>query len=308
MRDPHEGIDDHGRIVTGIDRDRVPPRFEPVLVETCPSILDRCPTASVYLYGSVATGRARSPGSDIDLIAVGLGDADAARIAHRLSSTYATLCRSVDVGAASADDFAVRDDAGDENYGNRVFLHHYCLHLAGPDHREKRCGFPADARAARGFKGDIAAAADRWRGELPVDDPIALQALRRRIALKTLLAVAGLVSVHDGTWTTDRGFAAARWADVQPCLEGSLRRLQVWAEAMPDDDSEAPDPKAGDVEAALDGVVVQVVERFRDTIRLWGQHARPEPATAHPPAARARYADGGAERATRQRRARHEPP
>lgn len=283
MRDPHEGIDDHGRIVTGVDRARVPPRFEPPLADACDAILDACPTASVYLYGSVATGRARSPGSDIDLIAVGLGNADAARIASRLSSTYATLCRSVDIGAARDDDVPARDDRDDESYGNWVFLHHYCLHLAGPDLREKRCGFPADARAARGFNGDIAAAADRWRDELPVDEPIALQALRRRIARKTLLAVAGLVSVHDRAWTTDRGVAAARWAEVQPCLEGSLRRLQVWAAAMPDDDSDAPDPKAGDVEAALDGVVVQVVERFRDTIGLWGRHARsaPDIASAH---------------------------
>ncbi len=37
---------------------------------------------------------------------------------------------------------------GDEAYGNRVFLRHYCLPLAGPDRLRGTAAFRADARAA----------------------------------------------------------------------------------------------------------------------------------------------------------------
>jgi hypothetical protein len=42
--------------------------------------------------------------------------------------------------------------------------------------------------------------------------------LGRRVARKTLLAVAGLVSVHDTTWTTDREGATQRWSVIDPPL------------------------------------------------------------------------------------------
>ncbi|MCM0638919.1 hypothetical protein [Cellulomonas wangsupingiae] len=40
-----------------------------------------------------------------------------------------------------------------------------------------------------------------------------------RVARKTLLAVAGLVSVHDHTWTTDRSRAVRRWCEIEPALD-----------------------------------------------------------------------------------------
>jgi hypothetical protein len=58
--------------------------------------------------------------------------------------------------------------AGDSDaaYGNRVFLRHYCVHLAGPDPAAALSAFPADARAARGFNGDLGWHRRRWRQTL----------------------------------------------------------------------------------------------------------------------------------------------
>ena len=254
MRDPHEGISDNGAITTGIRRDRVPPAFEVVLAEAVGEVPDQ---ASLYLYGSVATGRARVPDSDVDLLGIGMS-ADVTRtLGVELSGRHRALCRDVAIAPARVDDF-VGD--GDEQYGNRVFLRHYCLHLVGPDHREDRV-FPADARAARGFNGDIARHLDRWRTMLGERDT---GMLGSAVGRKTLLAVAGLVSIHDGIWTTDRARAAERWVEIAPKSSVGMRRLYDWATG-------GATATVAELDEALDGVVVEVVEAFTANIGLWQQ-------------------------------------
>lgn len=161
------------------------------------------------------------------------------------------------MAAAQPADFA---GDSDEAYGGRVFLRHYCVHLAGPDLAAGLPDFPADARAARGFNGDIGRQARRWRAELGAGaDPAVLG---RRLARKTLLAVAGLVSVHDGTWTTDRAAAAARWGEIRPELRDDLHLLLSW-------NRERELPERRGVAAALDGVVAQVVAAFAAVVGVW---------------------------------------
>jgi hypothetical protein len=81
---------------------------------------------------------------------------------------------------------------------------------------------------------------------------------------KTLLAVAGLVSVHDHTWTTDRSRAAQRWSELDPGLAAHLTQLHSWAMAE-------RHPSREEVKRALadDGIVAAIVERFGSLIGLW---------------------------------------
>jgi hypothetical protein len=58
---------------------------------------------------------------------------------------------------------------------------------------------------------------------------VAADLLGVRVARKTLLAVAGLVSVRDHTWTTGRSRAVQRWSDLGPGLAAQLGRLHSWA-------------------------------------------------------------------------------
>jgi hypothetical protein len=263
MADPDEGVAPDGTIRTGARRARVPALFEPVLADA--AAFAGGTGASLYVYGSVANGTVRAGSSDVDLLSVDLPDA--AVLARRLSARYAALCRGVEVSAITAADLARNDDAG---YGDRVFLRHYCVHLAGPDPSAALPAFPADIRAARGFNGDIARFYRRWRQSLESGAPAA-DRLGVRIARKTLLAVAGLVSVHDRTWTTDRSRAARRWSEVEPHLGGQLGRLWSWA-------SSGGRPAPADVERALadDGIVAAVVARFGSLIGLWPDNAAEE--------------------------------
>ncbi len=224
MRDADEGLSVSGMIVTGARRDRVPAAFEPV-VEAARDRLRSRGRGSLYVYGSVATGAAQRGFSDVDLMTVGVPSSEADAIGHELSEAFIGTCRAVEVAAAEPQDF-VGDS--DEAYGNRVFLRHYCVHLAGPDGRASLPDFPGDVRAARGFNGDLARHAQRWREALERGGDPAI--LGRRIARKTLLAVAGLVSVHDNCWTTDRATAARRWPQIEPSTAEALAILLRWAD------------------------------------------------------------------------------
>lgn len=247
-----------GMIVTGACQHRIAPEFKAVISKAVVRVSAIGGSHSLYVYGSVATGTARVGRSDVDLFTVGLRPGIASPIGQDLGAEYAHICRGVDIGAAQWADY---DGPGDEAYGNRVFLRHYCVHLAGPDLGQGLPVFAADEAAARGFNGDIGLCADRWRIEVRRDPCPSL--LGRRVARKTLLAVAGLVSVHDTIWTTDRVAAAWRWGLLRPGLADSLRKLVAWSAAS------TSGPSPSEIQIVLDGVVAEVVDEFRQRIGLW---------------------------------------
>jgi len=256
MRDPDEGLTASGMIVTGARRERVPTAFEPVLEGAVDRVRARG-GGSLYLYGSVATGVARVGVSDVDLLTIGVARGDAETIARELSAAFADVCRAVEVAVAHSHDYV---GASDQAYGNRVFLRHYCVCLTGPDDRALLPDFRGDRRAARGFNGDLARQAQLWREAINRGDDAGT--VGRRVARKTLLAVAGLVSVHDNCWTTDRTLAARRWAEIEPFTKAGLGVLLSWA-----DNHQVP--MAAAVCEALDGVVAVATESFAASIGLW---------------------------------------
>jgi hypothetical protein len=256
VADPGEGLAPDGTILTGAHRDRVPAAFEPVLADAVAFLGEA--GASLYVYGSVANGTVRPGSSDVDLLSIGLPDA--AILGQRLSAQYADRCRGVEIATATAADFTGETDAA---YGYRVFLRHYCVHLAGPDPSAALPAFPADARAARGFNGDLGQHLQRWRQGLE-SATVAADLLGVRAARKTLLAVAGLVSVHDHAWTTDRSRAVRRLSELEPGLAADLGRLLSWAKGERHPSREEVGPALAD-----DGIVWAIVERFDRLIGLW---------------------------------------
>ena len=79
---------------------------------------------------------------------------------------------------------------------------------------------------------------------------------------RIMLAVAGLVSVHDRTWTTDRHTAARRWAHLHPELDADLATLQSWS-----DGTQAARHQR--VTAMLRDTVPTIVTSFETDIGLW---------------------------------------
>ena len=262
MGDPLEGLSESGTIRTGADITHVAAAFRPVHQAATAAVRRSAPSASVYAYGSVVTGQARVGVSDVDLLTVGLPASDANVIGAQLSTRFAKVCRGVEIGAAHSGDFVGESD---ESYGNRVFLRHYCVLLEGPDVHRPKHDFAGDRRAARGFNGDIGRHARRWR--TAVDAGSDSGPLAQRMARKSLLAVAGLVSIHDHTWTTDREASAARWGEIAPEHRAGLSQLVSWASTTPDAPIET-------VRDALDGTVETIVSAFSELIGLWPDSIR----------------------------------
>lgn len=256
MRDPDEGLTPDGMIRTGADSSRVPTLFEPVVAAMIDAFDEvRGATAELHLYGSVATGTARAGISDVDIVAIDVPLDWAGATAARLSTQFASVCRGVEIGVAGHGDYVGEDD---QAYGNRVFLRHYCVPLAGPDALRSPASFPGDARAARGFNGDIEIRLARWRH---------MSADARRVARKTLLAAAGVVSIRTGTWTTDRATAARSWGDFDLSRAAGMEALLGWA-----DGAIAATPRELSTVLAPDGIVAEVADRFARDIGLW-QHS-----------------------------------
>ncbi|MCY7290513.1 MAG: hypothetical protein LH624_20320, partial [Cryobacterium sp.] len=89
-------------------------------------------------------------------------------------------------------------------------------------------------------------------------------ALGRRIARKSLVAVAGLVSIHDDTWTTDRNSAAERWIQVRPELWGALALLRNWS-----DSTAVATVDELDVMLSAGGAIDSVITDFQELVGLW---------------------------------------
>jgi predicted nucleotidyltransferase len=257
--DPREGINPAGIIVTGAARVRIQPDFEPVLAAGSDLVSNLDASASLYVYGSVANGTAVVARSDVDLLSIGLDERLALDMARGLSDRFRSLGRAVEIAAGTDEDYF---GDGDEAYGNRAFLRHYCVHLTGPSRHADLPDVTADERAARGFNGDIAQHLERWQRALEVgDDPVAIGRLAAR---KTLLALTGIVSVQDNLWTTDRSIAASRWTERNPGSSAEVTTLVDWADgtAM----AMATTEQLSDV---LEGIVGSIVDEFARTVGLW---------------------------------------
>jgi predicted nucleotidyltransferase len=134
VRDPFERWAADGTIRTGARRDRIATTYEPVLTTAVERIQSAEPSASVAVYGSVATGQALAPGSDVDLVAVGLPKPVAHAMSDDLTTRIVGLCREV---ATDAHPRAHLSDVTEAADGDRVFLRYYCVHLAGTEYRRR---------------------------------------------------------------------------------------------------------------------------------------------------------------------------
>jgi hypothetical protein len=78
---------------------------------------------------------------------------------------------------------------------------------------------------------------------------------------ESLLAVAGLVSIHDATWTTDREGSARRWAEIDPELGHDLDELVRWMDGQ-------TVPTRAELSRMLGGLIKELVRALDSSIGL----------------------------------------
>ncbi|MBO0869475.1 MAG: nucleotidyltransferase domain-containing protein [Micromonosporaceae bacterium] len=240
-RDPAEGVDAGGAIVTGAAIERVPAAYRPVVAD-CTLLVrqvlgDRL--HGLYLYGSVATGQARPPGSDLDLLAVSTSTVDPAAVAPveaTLSTRHAGLVREVSLASASLAEVLAGDRDG---LGWRCFIRHYCVPVAGTDLRPELPSCRPSRAVADGFNDDVAGLVRRWRTQLAAArTPADVAAVARCAARKLLLVVSTLESVEHGGWTTDRAAGATLLAAHHPEWSMVARSAVDWCAGRGDPTTE----------------------------------------------------------------------
>lgn len=226
-RDPAEGVDADGYIVTGADVAHIPPVYRPVLDDCVATMTaafgDRLD--GLYLYGSIATGQARPPDSDVDLLALWGSTVDGdevAAVATALSTRHSGSVR--EVGLAQATPESVRLPA------DQAFLKHYCVPLSGRDVRPELPRFRPSRALADGFNDDLPAVVHRLRSTVDgAPDPTARLIATRKAARRLLLAAATIESVSHATWSTDRGTGAALLARHHPQWTDVAGRALDWS-------------------------------------------------------------------------------
>lgn len=221
-RDPAEGVGADGYLVTGAAVANIPPVYRPV-IDDCVAALTAFPELDgLYLYGSVATGRARPPDSDLDLLALWTSTVDAAETVAALSARHAAVVREVGLSQATLDALAGEAD--------RCFLKHYCVPLAGRDRRPELPRCRPSRALADGFNDDLPVVVERLRAAVDgaVTPSERLTAVRKA-ARRLLLAVATIESVSHATWSTDRGEGAALLARHHPEWTDVADRCLAWS-------------------------------------------------------------------------------
>jgi uncharacterized protein len=221
-RDPAEGVDAAGYLVTGAGLTNVPPAYRPVIADGVAALPAFPELDGLYLYGSVATGRARPPDSDLDLLALWTSTVDASATVAALSARHAAVVREVGLAEASVDSLAEEAD--------RCFLKHYCVPLAGRDRRADLPRCRPSRQLAIGFAGDLPALLRSIVDRAPTQEVAA-----RKVARRLLLGVATIESASHGGWTTDRATGAALLAEHHPqWTDVAARAVQMSAGAPGD--------------------------------------------------------------------------
>lgn len=214
---------------------------------------------SIYVYGSVATGQARVPTSDLDLLVVTSGEGDAVldRAAAELSSRHTTTVREVGLARTTLSEVRAAQPSG---HGLRCFLHHYTIHVAGTDRRRDLPSCRAGRDLAVALDGDVVEAVDALRPALASPDARVRGPAVARTARKLLMTAAVLCSSDRGGWSTDRDTGAELLRRDHPDLAEEVDALQAWARptASP---TRPPSPAQA---VAVSGRVATVLdERFR---------------------------------------------
>ena len=253
-----EGVDEDGFIVSGADVKLISAAYEPALDSVVSSLVENVDgQISVYLYGSVATGEACPPQSDIDVLVVtrdGRSSAAVADAAKDLSWRYRHLAREVGIAHATMAGLFGDDIDG---LGGRCFIKHYCVPLHGDDLRVQLPRYRPSATMAWAFNHNMAAAIAETRHRLDTaNDSGDVKQVCRTVARKVMLAAASLASVINSEWTTDRHRAAAAIAEHYPEWADQAAVALEWASAPTDDPSK--------VRKFLDGFGKWVAQELHD--------------------------------------------
>ncbi|MET9022653.1 hypothetical protein ABZV93_21995 [Actinopolymorpha sp. NPDC004070] len=266
--DPAEGLDADGFITTGADLANVRAPYDAVLADVRTTVEARLGSElhGLYLYGSVATGQAVPPTSDLDLSVIltsPRGIETCRRIGEELSARHRSVVREVGISPGLLDDVLAE---GDQGRAERCFLKHYCVNVAGTDLRPDLPRCRSDTAIARGFVGELAPRIRQFTERLDAAvTPAEVEAVAVLVARRLLMAAAVVYSIPDRTWTTARANGAGMLGRHHPAYADHAARALAWIDPNLPADPRYVRPTREDVEVLLTevgAVVARDVEEY----------------------------------------------
>lgn len=200
------GVDKNGFIKTEVGLKNIKPVFNKIIANSKREILSEFgdKVHSLYVYGSVATGKARPKVSDVDLLLV-FKEKPTIKITQQISDLKNLLShknrgmvRKVDIVSTFH-----KEVAGDP-YGWGCFLKHLSTCISGEDISKNLPKFKPTKKVAKAFNGDIGKYLDNVLKKLkPASDNNEISNICSETMRKIVRTGFSLVMDQEQAWTTD---------------------------------------------------------------------------------------------------------
>ncbi len=160
---------------------------------------------SIYLYGSVATGKAKSPTSDLDLVVVlnrkptvKLKD-QLKNLESKLSLKYTAVFREVGFAITYKGEVL----QGNDSFGWKFFLTVLSIKIYGTGLFKKKVQFYPTKKLAKNLHSDIAKNLKEARSKIKSANPTEYKLQIKSIMKKIIRTAFSIVMEKDNFWTTD---------------------------------------------------------------------------------------------------------
>ncbi len=147
------GVDKDGFILKKAHPSKIKKPFSKIVTEAKAHLLAKFPDQihSIYVYGSVATGKAKLKTSDLDILVVFKKKQDpklVENLSKTLSKNYKSFVREVGIALSTIKEVTA------DTYGWGCFIKHLCVDIYGENLSSKLPKFKPSQKVALAFNGD----------------------------------------------------------------------------------------------------------------------------------------------------------
>ncbi|MDP2585927.1 MAG: nucleotidyltransferase domain-containing protein [Candidatus Levybacteria bacterium] len=226
------GVDKNGFIITEVGLNKVKPAFQKVLDKIKNEVINKFggKIHGLYLYGSVATGKARIKSSDLDLLLV-LQQKPTPKIKNEVSefqnyltAEHLNTFRDVGISLTHADE--IKKDA----YGWGCFIKYLCVCLYGENLGKNLPKFKPSKKVAKAFNGDIGKHIKTVLEKLKsTPDPQEVSSVCSSTMRKIVRTGFCLVMEQEQSWTTDLKKSCEIFSKYYPKQSANMKKALALA-------------------------------------------------------------------------------
>lgn len=230
------GVDENGIILTEVSYEKITSQFKPIVESVLDAIVQEFSPLldGVYLYGSIATGKAVKGTSDLDSVLVFKNKPSEelleriSTLEAKLSKKYETALRNIGLEVTDVTELCSEK----EKYGGMCFMKHLCICLYGNDIAKDVPGFKPSKEVAQGFNGDIGQKLEIFRSKIDRTDMEAeIKKLSQSAAKKILRTGFSLVMPRTKSWTTNSQVCYDMFVKFYPEKAVEMKIALDWAQS-----------------------------------------------------------------------------